>query len=344
MIRLIFVGVVFCFHVCASEYCLIFVHLGEKIPSCIFTTMKQARYLNQDCDIYLLADQKAFPYFQKAHLDFFAEERIFLVDSEKIPISEERKQFHQVHRIDPSISEGLWVYAIERFFILYEFLQKKGLKNSIHLESDTMLYVDLEELLPIFTTSGMKLAAPFQSLVGCIPCFVFVQDAESLASLIDHILSEMRAYQGTRAHIDVNDMQLLASFYRKFGLQELSPLPSLMGEYRHYHSKRKSRFLLDNRTDLKFLSLNESLFSGFIFDAAGLGVWFNGNNRKYSPKSGPGTVHARLLFYPRFFRYFWGKDRKGRRVPYLSFRGKDYRIVNLHFHSKMPEDYASYLF
>ena len=304
--------------------------------------MKQARYLNQNCDIYLLTDQKALPHFQKNHQDFFENERISLINTDLIPFSQERKIFHQIHHIDPSISEGLWVYAVQRFFILSDFLKMKQLTNVFHLENDTMLYINLDELLPVFIASDARLAAPFQSLFGCIPCFVFIKDAISLSHLIVHMNSEIEAYKGTRSHVEVNDMQLMASFYRKFGNGHLSPLPSLMPEYQQYYLKQKSRFYLDNRTNLSFLSTNTSLFPEFIFDAAGLGIWINGNNQKYSPRSGPKTLHARLLFHPRFFHFFWGKDVQDHIVPYLSFKGKVYRIVNLHFHSKLVEDYTSF--
>jgi hypothetical protein len=135
-------------------------------------------------------------------------------------------------------------------------------------------------------------------------------------------------------------MQTLASFYRKFGAAYMTPLPILMPEY-HY-PKRVSTFEPDNETSLDFLSTNASLFPGYIFDAAALGVFANGNDRRYFPERGAGIIHYRSLFDPGHFSFFWGSDLQNHRVPFLSFKEKTYRIVNMHFHSKLPEGHTSY--
>jgi hypothetical protein len=295
--------------------------------------MKQARFLNPDSDIYLLTDQNFECELKGA---------ITTVNIQSIPLTEEHRMFRRVNKIDPSISEGFWVYATERFFVLYDFMKQRSLEDVIHLESDSMLYVDLDELMPLFKRSNTRLAAPFQSLVGCIPCLIYIKDSEILALLVNHILSEIATYNGVRPHIYINDMQTLASFYRKLGSDFMLPLPTLMPEYIRKFPQKKSHFIQDNGTRLNFLSMQSSLFPEYIFDAAGLGIYINGNDRRHTPGHGAGTIHSRCLFNPSRFSYFWGKDAKGRTVPYLCFMGKTYRIVNLHFHSKMPEGYTSF--
>ncbi len=321
---------------------LIFVHLGNSIPSCLFTTMKQARYLNPDLDMYLLADEMACKTFESECQDLLQEDRIDLINMQKIPKSREYREFYEFNKLSASFAESYWMYASERFFALYDFIRERQLKDVLHLENDCMLYVEVSEILPLFSQRNVHLAAPFQSLKGCIPCFVFIKDASSLAPLIAHIISEMKSFQGIKSHLCVNDMQTLASFYEKFGASSFLPLPTLMPEYSRNYPKRRSSFAPDNATPLSFLSLYADQFPEYLFDAAGLGIFINGNDRKYSPTHGPGTVHARSLFDPHFFSFFWGINEKGQNVPYLSFKGKNYKIVNLHFHSKMPQDYASF--
>ncbi len=342
MIRVRFVTWILFVSFSISAHNLIFVHLGDAVPPCIFTTMKQARTLNQDCDIYLLTDKRAHLFFQSDCHEFLAAERVSLVDMDLIPTTKEHDHFRRINKIDPSLSDGFWLYTSERFFTLFDFIADQNLENIVHLESDSMLYVDLDELYPLIKQLNIRLAAPFQSLKGCIPCFVFIKDSESLSFLIHHILSEMGDYKGTKPHIGINDMATLASFYRKWGVDYLMPLPTLMREYGQYYPKRKSHFGPDNATPLSFLSMYASSFPEYIFDAATLGIFINGNDRKYCPQHGPGTIHVRSLFDPRFFSFFWGEDAKGKNVPYLSFKGKNYRIANMHFHSKMPEEYTSF--
>ncbi len=304
--------------------------------------MQQARYLNQDSDIYLLSDETAYQIFQSNHQEFLDQENIHLIGTHHIPMSDEHIKFYEVNKIEPSLMDGYWMYASERFFVLYDFMKLKNLINVIHLESDSMLYVEVSELIPLFEKCNSQLAAPFQSLKGCIPCFVFIKNKESLHFLLDHIISEMRNFKGLNPHLLLNDMQTLASFYVKFGSDFLTPLPTLMPEYSRNYAKRRSSFMADNATSLSFLSLYADEFSGYIFDAAGLGIFINGNDGRFSPNHGPGTIHSRSLFNPGFFSFFWGKDRKERTVPYLSFKGSQYRIANLHFHSKKPEEYSSF--
>ncbi len=119
---------------------VIFIQLGENIPSCLFSAMKQAKAF--DPTVYLLADKIAYA---KLPNDFFADEGIECVDMEMIPMSELHRQFCKEHPIDCSIAGGLWVYATERFFTLFDFMREKQLEKVLHLESDTMLYISWDE-------------------------------------------------------------------------------------------------------------------------------------------------------------------------------------------------------
>ena len=297
--------------------------------------MKQARFLNSELPIYLLTDQKWD--FDK---EFFELERIDLVEVDRIFKSEEHKTFTRINRLTSLNLNGLWSYAMERFFFLYDFIAERNLKNVIHLENDTLLYFSLEEMLSLF--QDLQFAAPFQSSAGCIPSLVWIKEAKSLKSFLDYANFETENYTGFFPQTYLNDMYLLARFYKRFGGKLLTPLPTLMANYELFFPKKKSLFFPDNQTELSFLSLTGELFPGFIFDAAGLGIFMNGNDRRYAPDSGNGVSHRRLLFEPNHFSYYWGCDKKGRRVPYLSFKGVNYRIANLHFHSKMCENYTSY--
>lgn len=320
---------------------LVFVHLGENIPPCLLTTVQQARYFNPEEEIYLLLDPTAFALLQSS--PSFLEQKIHLIEMEKIPRSSQHQLFDKVCPLDRAMAHGLWFYALKRFFVLFDFVHEHNLENVIHLESDTMLYLETEELVGYFKEREVKMAAPFQSLVGCIPCLLYIRDRESLSSFIDHALLELQTSSTAQPHLYLNDMQLLAGFYRTYGENALLPLPTLMPEYGRFFPPRKSSFYPDNRTPLSFLSLHASLFPGLLFDGADFGIYLHGNDRRYSPDSGPGLVHGRSLFNPSYFFFFWGKDNKGRAVPFLSFRGQTYQIGNLHFHSKKPEEYTSFL-
>lgn len=314
----------------SSEHSLVFVHIGDTIPTCALTTLKQARFMNESCDIYLLTNTKSI----KSINEDLAQDQISVIDVDKIPISQEHLDFIAENGLSTTLN-GFWKYTTERFFVIYDFLSHTQLQNVVHLENDTMLYVDLNEIIPQFKQLGVQLAAPFQSLYCCVPCFVYIQKADALKPLVDHILVETNGDNKC-------DMLTLASFYREQGEEQMFPLSILMSDYLQYYKKRTSTFAPDNETPLEFLTKNMWAFPKYIFDAAAFGVYTNGNDKRYNPYTGPAQVHNRSLCDPGHFNYYWGEDARGRPCPYLSFKGRDYRIVNLHFHSKEPERYTSY--
>lgn len=316
---------------------ILFVQLGNQIPPCLFTTIRQAEYFNPLSDIYLLVDGEAFEAIHEQRLN-----RIHIVNMADIAKTDEHLTFLKVNKIKASISKGFWKAALERFFYIMDFIKANDLKDCFHLENDCMLYLDLNELVPIFKILEAPIAAPFQSVVSCVPCFVYIKDQYNLYPFAKHCIEEMKRYRGRQPHLDLNDMRLLASFYSKYGNSKVTPLPILMPEYENLYSKRESIIVADNQTTLGFLSTNTSLFSHYLFDAAALGIFFNGHDRKYFSNNGPGTIHYRSLFDPSLFSYRWGVDEKNRKIPLLFFEGKEYRIVNIHFHSKKPQGYISY--
>ncbi len=325
-----------------ASHSLVFVHLGSNIPSCIFTVIKQARTLNPDCELYLLTDSAGYPIFLQSNEEFLRQEHVLLIDGDKLPITEQHKQLRNLIQVDHSAADSYLFYTLERFFYLLDLIEHYKLQNVVHLENDTMLYMDLNELLPFFYNAKVEIGVPFLSNVAAVPCFVFIKNRSSFLSYIEHVLIKAKKYQGPKSYVGVSDMKTLASFYKEFEDSYLTPLPTLMPEYERFHRKRKSRYTPDNATSLDFLSRAAPLFSGILFDAATLGIFANGNDRKHAAQNGPGTIHFRSLFDPRPFSFYWGKDSQKRDVPYLSFKGQDYRIVNMHIHSKKPEGFTSF--
>ena len=325
----------------ASEFCFVFVHIGNELPSYAYTAIKQVRFMNQESSIHLLVDHSVAEDLQLKG-SFIKENHVSVVDLSLLPITEEHKMFRKVSRFNKVWRDGFWNHGTERFFYLYDFMKINDIHNMIHVENDTMIYVDVEELSPFFQENNVQLAAPFQSMVGCPPCFVYFKDEPAYRKLIDHMLEMIRNYTGSNFDVDVQDWVTFSSFLTKFGDEYLTSFPILMPEYSQYFFKRDIPFR-DTNTPLEFLSRNANLFPGYLFDAAALGIYANGHDpRNGVINSGPGVLHYKSLFDPGNFSLFWGKDKQERIVPYLVFKEKIYRLTNLHLHSKMLDNFASY--
>ena len=334
--------VCWCVVVWGSDYHIAFVHLGKNVPDCLFTTIKQARYMNPDCDLFLLMDQAGCEMLKSSQRGFLGDQRVSLINVSEIPQTEEHIKFKAINKIDFALTNGLWGFALERFFYLFDFIRDKNLENVFHFETDTMLYVNLDEILPMFKANEIEVGSTFESLVACVPCFVYIRDAIAIYPLMHHILHQTEMYTGEVPHIELGDMRMLASFFTQFGKEYMTSLPVLPKGYAERFPKRKSSYPLDNDTPLEFLEENLEKFSGYLFDAATLGIFAGGNDPRYFAKTGPGVIHHRSLFDPGKMKLFWDKDPQGRPVPFCKFQGNRYRIVNLHFHSKHPESYTSY--
>lgn len=318
----------------SNEPSLIFVHIGDSIPAWTFTSLQQARYMNESCSIYLLANKESLQSIDTEVREELSHDRISLIDMEAIPITQEHFDFRNQNRLEDSLN-GFWKYTTDRFFVIFDFLKHTQIKKVVHMENDTMLYVDLDEILPQLEHLDVHMAAPFQSMHCCIPCFVYIKDADCLKSLVDHITVETKNDHNC-------DMLTLASFFRKYEDEYMFTLPILMPDYPQYFKKRVSSFAPDNESSLEFLTRNAWAFPEYIFDAAAFGVYVNGNDKRYNPNTGPGQIHHRTLYDPSHFSYYWGKDEKGRACPYLTFKDRTYKIVNLHFHSKEVDGFTSY--
>lgn len=231
-----------CLPIWSNPCNIAFIHLGEKVPSCLFIAIKQARFMNPDCKIHLLMDQTALRIVSFPEPEFLRSYNVSLVNLGDIPLTQEHRVFKNINKIDPLLLDGFWLYTLERFFYLFDFISAENLQNVFHFESDTLLYTELEEILPFFDREKIKLAAPFQSTVGCIPCCVFIRGQNALAPLIHHILHKTETYIGKTSQLELGDMQILANFFALFGDSYMTPLPILMSEYIKHFAKRTSTF------------------------------------------------------------------------------------------------------
>ncbi len=304
----------------ASEpFSIVFVHIGKSIPSHVPVALLQARAFNPDCPIILIANQEALANFN-THAN------ITQIPCESLTKTKEHEHFSQHSRLDPNSFGGLWLFSSERFFYLQELMLQYDLKNVFHLEHDVMLYVNLEELLPIFIENYKGLGITMDNDQRCIPGFIYISNPQ--------IMTRLARFFSDKASENQWDMQIIPRFKNEFGDEAADNLPIITEEYVRQQSMRSAANHVP-RYPYQYCK-NIELFQS-LFDAAALGQYLGGTFWKQPP----GFVNESCVFNSSLLSYEWIVDDEGRKVPYATYGNRKFRINNLHIHSKNLWKFAS---
>jgi hypothetical protein len=310
----------------AGQYPIVFIHIGEKIPSYAATAISQAALFNGDDAIILLANQKALEDFKLnfPHLSYQP------ISCESLKMTKEHREFLQLSTLDPNFRDGFWKYASERFLYLYDLIEEYDLQNVFHLEYDVMLYVNLESLLPILQKNYPGIGATFDNDERCIPGFVYISQKSAMKKLAKFFA--MHANSGW------NDMQVLGAYKSVEGPQQIQNLPVIMPEY-----LKNNALVSPSGHTVKNTKLYSCYFEEFqsIFDAAALGQYLGGIDPR-NGESKPGFINESCVFNPSLLRFIWEQDSQGRWIPFAIFGKTCCRINNLHIHSKKLENFISH--
>ncbi len=314
-IFLLFVCVLNCFH---GNYSIVFVHIGKSIPEHAYIALAQARLFNPNCSIVLLASEKAIKRVssdQQIH-------NITYVPYESLDKTAEHLRFEEGTVLDTSFRSGFWRYTSERFLYLNDFVQQYALMNVFHLEYDNMLYVNLEELLPSFCMHYPGIGATFDNDGRCIPGFLFFANPQAMSALA--------ACFADCAKTGLTDMEVIAKFRATRGEEWIDFLPILPKGYADAYPLISATGL-KVRNQAKYYQ-HEGEFQS-LFDGAAFGQYLGGIDPIH-PMSGPGFINESCVFNPARFQFAWHQDCLGRDIPYAVFNGREYRLNNLHIHSK----------
>jgi hypothetical protein len=227
--------------------------------------------------------------------------------------------------------ENFWFYTSKRFLHLYDFIKQYDKKDVFHLENDVMLYVNLAEMMPVFTQYYSGIAAVFDNDNRCIPSFVYIPNALSMQTLAEWFLRY--------ANTTKNDMEILALFRKENSIKKIDSLPIIMNSYHENHGLKST--IGHSTENASTYSKNIDVFKS-VFDGAAIGQYLGG----IDPRNGhsePGFINESCLFNASLLSYEWILDEHGRKVPYMGLKNEKYRINNLHIHSKRLTPFLSVL-
>jgi hypothetical protein len=303
---------------------IIFVHLGDAIPSYTYTALEQARLFNEDADLCLIANQTALndsPYD-------FSRQSIVTVACETLSQSLAHKKFNQNTKLDWRHRDGFWRKATERFFYIHEYVSLHNLTDIVHLENDNMLYANIADMgkaLSLYKGIG----AVFDFDTRCIPSFVYIANAQAIAHLVNFIAEH--------ASKGYSDMHIIALYHKTFSRDYVDNLPLIMPEYLRDHALINA----ENKTTQCPLDYckNTDIFDS-IFDGAAFGQYLGGIDPRNGP-SKPGFINETCLFNPSYVPIEWHRDEQNRNVPFARCNRALYRVNNLHIHSKFLDNFRS---
>ena len=210
---------------------------------------------------------------------------------------------------DKEYRGGFWHHTSARFFVLYEFMARTGIKNVIHIENDVLIYYNCDKELtaPLFNKPNLYI--PFDSYERNIASIVYIPDATVLSQILVHY------------DYGKNDMYNFSEIRKKTDCVQQFPI--FIEEH-----------VLGERA---FVSHGWSQFGGYIFDAAAIGQYVGGVDPRNCPGDTRGFVNETCVIkYADEGVVIWKTDDDNDvKRPFLQRNNRQIiPIFNLHIHSK----------
>lgn len=216
---------------------------------------------------------------------------------------DDRQIVRDIEEVQPS---GLFTLSIARFYALAAAMQHFNLDKCIHMEHDNLVYASGAWLSHMSTkVCGVKLGITQDSAHRCIAGWMWIGSQAALHAFLAFM---------TKHNYAKYEMFLLCDFMKQhpeFATRLPVVPPSSLISFPHSKWDHTS-----------------------VFDAAALGQWVGGIDLLHSEKDTRGFVNETAEYNPDMFNFAWGADTQGRTVPVVEYHGVQYRVLNLHMHSK----------
>jgi len=224
---------------------VILIHKGNS--SYIFNTLYQLKQTNPLVHIYLLGTIESMVY--KPHVEHM------LIDS----FSEEATQFAGLYKHYSTNSKSFELMCIQRWFVLKAFMIQKNIQRCLYLDSDVLVYDDVQRLSETYAHAGMTLCGisghtNFIDKEVLVDFCGFVQDSYTDKNLLDQLEKHYTAFVAKHGAGGVSDMTLLSNYaennpqkventYCYMGLPTFDPSLEVGEEYFEMeHGKKKVIF------------------------------------------------------------------------------------------------------
>lgn len=303
----------------AKEHAIVYIESTGEHSNCVNNSIRQAKYFNHSTPVYFIGSKAKY----KKNADFFTDNDVYFVDIQTLKkgklYQDLKKNF--LGPIESSLSnvtlDELKVSLLD-FAIFYEFLRQFPLRNVFYMSHKNMIYISLEEVLDQFFKNDKVYLANYN--FSCASKnFLFVKDA----SVLDKIVTEFYEKDFQSLEAVLGRCALKKSGY----VEHLSVVPKeylawikAAGKDEDFGSTNPYRGAVDYKNVLFDPGIHSAFCSAF----------------KYPVACGGGPC-----FVAEDFNYTWEDDHEGRRIPYLIYGQKKYKLANLNFNCDSVEPFLS---
>lgn len=286
-------------------------HSGREFPTFLEDNFRQFRYFNPTVPVYFLTDY--------GHIGnpVFAKYSVMSINKDEYYC----ERIHEFERLFGRAPDDFWTVAATRLMYIENFMRLRQMINVYHFENDVLIYFSLSQYNTYIKKHyqiGMTIGGPDKCMTG----FAFFKDYKALQHMNMFFRNLLFEYgiAGVKQtfRVDMVNEMTLMRIYSSDADSKLRPFPTM-----------------------PVPPMNHRLEDfGSLFDPASWGQ-FVGGTRSEGPGAMPQDHYIGQFLrklgnvWPTWLR----KD--GLMVPIFQYAGVDYRINNLHIHSKNLHLYTS---
>jgi hypothetical protein len=294
-----------------------FIYKGNKIPKYALASIELAKQTS-GMKIHLIGNSIFKKEVTKLKIEFTAIEDFY--DQNKIDEAVNKNQ-----NLDKSFRDGFWIKTLERLFILEQYMLKTNLQFIFHSEIDQLLFRSDKLVKAIIKTNKKGIFIPFHNKNMAIASVMFINKLSAIQSLIQFAFTSI---------VYSNEMELIAA-WSKINPKKVFALPTLATEIKG----------ISNVVPKGINTISVPELEGLV-DAAQLGQWVGG----IDPSNVPITITPANKFIYKPENCFLSEDNLKRIKLKLSqnnsflevqFEGRNFKIYNLHLHSKIHQNILS---
>jgi len=275
---------------------IIIVALGT-IPNFLSDCVEQIKITQKNPTIHIIKNKTSI----------YKNNNCIIVDVENIPLSQKHLNFlKKSELINKNFRNYFWRYSSERLYVIDDYLQMQNLRDVIHIETDVLLYQDLEVILP--TLQNFDFACVRDNQIRVIGSILYIKN-KNISGKISSIAND---------YINENDMIILNHVAKK--IENVYYFPT--GDQAFY--KGNLRFIFDGASIGQFVGGIDPRN-----EARNLMKYINKIKKNFTKNNVISFINKESKVDISKWEIKWIKNK-----PYKKISDELIPIVNLHIHSK----------